>query len=178
MKGHQKAQPFIQNWRWGWKIDSVLLEDVGVHSRAVLQLFFCICVTWIIFGIKKREAILIPDHLFSPPCRLLVLSLPVSLSSFPPVLYYKESLAILSLSAGSLHSSFLFSRAVVGVLFFLSQKSSGTLQFTLLAIKTRVSDCLVGEFSASQAPTLPRLSSSPPVLRSVTWQSSQRRCDI
>lgn len=58
---------------------------------------------------------LIPDHLFSPLCRLLVLSLHVSLYSFSPVLYYKDSLAILSLSAGSLHS-FLFSRVVVGVL--------------------------------------------------------------
>lgn len=108
--------------------------------------------------------ILIPDHLFSPLCRLPVLSLPISLSSFPPVLYYKCSLTILSLSVGSLLSCFLFSHVVVGVLFFLSQKSSSTFQFTLLAIKTRVSDCLVGGFSASQVPVLPQLSSFPPVI--------------
>lgn len=122
----------------------MLVEDVGVHSRAVLQLFY-LCYPNYLWN-KKKEVILIPDHLFSPLCRLLVLSLPVSLSSFPPPSFIKNSLAILSLSVGSLLSCFLFSGVVVGVLFFLSQKSSSTLQFTLLAIKTRVSDCLVGVF--------------------------------
>lgn len=97
---------------------------------------------------------------------------------FPPSLITKTLWLFCLCPSALSFLVFLFSRVVVGVLFFLSQKSSSTLQFTLLAIKTRVSDCLVGEFSASQAPVLPQLSSSPPVIWSVTWQSSQQRRDI
>lgn len=114
---------------------ATFLPQVEVELRLIAAHFvFCL------FGL-----------LLLSPC---VLAHPLSL---------QRNCARLSLSVGSLSITFFcfFPPAVLLVFFFFfltlssAPKSSGTFQFTLPAIKTKVSDCLVGEFSASQTRTLP-----------------------